>query len=167
MHTFSCLGLRPVFLYHPGTSDQPPQSVFLREKTVWLAEQHQFLFCKRFSKQKLNGELTIFKVFSNLSNSMILRFCGSILESQNYRIACTGLEGILKISQFRPPHTLPWADRTPAAQAAQNPSSLALSTSKDGAPTLLWAAVPGPHCPLPLLGSTQPYVLLHQTSPGN
>jgi len=25
------------------------------------------------------------------------------------------------------------------------PSSLALGTSKDGAPTALWAAVPGPH----------------------
>jgi len=28
------------------------------------------------------------------------------------------------------------------------PSSLALSTSRDGAPQLLRAAVPGPHCPL-------------------
>jgi len=25
-------------------------------------------------------------------------------------------------------------------------SNLALSTSRDGAPQLLWAAVPGPHC---------------------
>jgi len=28
------------------------------------------------------------------------------------------------------------------------PSNLALSTSWDGAPQLLWAAVPAPHCPL-------------------
>ena len=28
------------------------------------------------------------------------------------------------------------------------PSNLALGTSRDGAPQLLWAAVPGPHCPL-------------------
>jgi len=30
----------------------------------------------------------------------------------------------------------------------RDPSSLALSASRDGAPTALWAAVPGPHCPL-------------------
>ena len=40
---------------------------------------------------------------------------------------------------------LPWARCLPPAQAAQNPS-MALSTSRDGAPTL-WAAVPGPHHP--------------------
>ena len=28
------------------------------------------------------------------------------------------------------------------------PSNLALSASRDGAPQLLWAAVPAPHCPL-------------------
>jgi len=30
----------------------------------------------------------------------------------------------------------------PPAQAAQGPSNLALSASRDGAPQLLWAAVP-------------------------
>ena len=33
----------------------------------------------------------------------------------------------------------------PPAQAAHGPSNLAWSTSRDGAPQLLWAAVPGPH----------------------
>jgi len=28
------------------------------------------------------------------------------------------------------------------------PSNLALNASRDGAPTALWTAVPGPHCPL-------------------
>jgi len=28
------------------------------------------------------------------------------------------------------------------------PSKLALSISRDGAPQVLWAAVPAPHCPL-------------------
>jgi len=32
----------------------------------------------------------------------------------------------------------------PSAQAARAPS-MALGTSRDGAPTALWAAVPGPH----------------------
>ena len=36
----------------------------------------------------------------------------------------------------------------PAAQLPRAPSNLALSASMDGAPQLLWAAVPGPHCPL-------------------
>ena len=36
----------------------------------------------------------------------------------------------------------------PRAQLPMVPSNLALSTSRDGAPQLLWAAVPGPHCPL-------------------
>jgi len=56
-----------------------------------------------------------------------------------------GLEGTLKPTQ---PQLLPWADCPPSAQAAQGPSNLALSTSRDEAPTAFWAAVPGPHHPL-------------------
>jgi len=41
-----------------------------------------------------------------------------------------GLEGTLKPTQ---PQLLPWADCPPSAQAAQGPSNLALSTSRDGA----------------------------------
>ena len=36
----------------------------------------------------------------------------------------------------------------PPAQLPRAPSNLALSASRDGAPQLLWAAVPVPHCPL-------------------
>ena len=36
----------------------------------------------------------------------------------------------------------------PAAQLPRAPFNLALSASRDGAPQLLWAAVPVPHCPL-------------------
>jgi len=36
----------------------------------------------------------------------------------------------------------------PTAEAAQGTTSLALSTSGDGNPQLLWAAVPAPQCPL-------------------
>jgi len=55
-------------------------------------------------------------------------------------------EGTLKIAHFQPlchglaaPHQL----RLPRA-----PSNLALSISKDEAPTALWAAVSGTHLPL-------------------
>ena len=40
---------------------------------------------------------------------------------------------------------MPWAGCPPPAQAAQGPSNLGLDTSRDGALTALWAAVPGPH----------------------
>ena len=43
------------------------------------------------------------------------------------------------------PNPLPWAGCPIPAQAAQGPSNPALSTSRDGAPTALWAAVPGHH----------------------
>ena len=56
-----------------------------------------------------------------------------------------GLEGALKPIQFQLT-AMGWL--SPPAQAAQGPSNLALSTSRDGAPTALWAEVPGPHCPL-------------------
>jgi len=36
----------------------------------------------------------------------------------------------------------------PPAQLPRAPPNLALSTSRNGAPQLLWAAVPGPHRPL-------------------
>jgi len=55
------------------------------------------------------------------------------------------LEGTFNCIQ---PQPLPWAGCPPPAQAAQGPSNLALGTSRDGAPTALWAAVPGPHHPL-------------------
>ena len=61
-------------------------------------------------------------------------------------------------------HRMAWADRDlnahpaptmyrgqgchPPAQAVQAPSNVALSASRDGAPQLLWAAVPAPHRPL-------------------
>ena len=44
-----------------------------------------------------------------------------------------GLEGTLKPTQ---PQLLPWADCPPSAQAAQGPSNLALSTSRDEAAQL-------------------------------
>jgi len=59
-----------------------------------------------------------------------------VRESQNG----LGLEDTFETIQ-RPRAVLP-----PPAQAAQSPSSLALSTSRDGALTALWAAVSGPHC---------------------
>jgi len=43
-----------------------------------------------------------------------------------------GLEGTLRVVQ---PHSLPWAVCSPPAQAAQGPS-MALGTSRDGAPTV-------------------------------
>jgi len=55
------------------------------------------------------------------------------------------LEETLKIIQSQPA-AMGWVP--PPAQDVQAPSSLALGTSRDGAPTALWAAVPGPHCPL-------------------
>jgi len=69
------------------------------------------------------------------------------ITNHNYRIKDSfGLGGILKPTQPQPcamgraaPHQL----GLPRA-----PSNLALSTSRDGAPQLLWAAVPGPHHPL-------------------
>ena len=57
-----------------------------------------------------------------------------------------GLEGTLKTIQFQPPAMGRIA--THQIRLPRAPSSLALSTSKDGAPTALWAAVPGPHHPL-------------------
>jgi len=36
----------------------------------------------------------------------------------------------------------------PPAQLPRAPFNLSLSTSRVGAPQLLWTAVPGPHCPL-------------------
>jgi len=63
-----------------------------------------------------------------------------------------GLEGISKPIQ-------PWAAHLPRA-----PSNLAWSTSRDGAPQLLWAAVPGPHGPLSkeFLPNVYPTFLLFQ-----
>jgi len=55
-----------------------------------------------------------------------------------------GLEGTSKPPQLQ---RLLWAG-CPPAQAAQGPSNPALGTSRDGTPTALWAAVPGPHSPL-------------------
>jgi len=48
--------------------------------------------------------------------------------------------------QFQPPaagRAAPQQLRLPRA-----PPLLDLNASRDGAPQLLWAAVPGPHCPL-------------------
>jgi len=36
----------------------------------------------------------------------------------------------------------------PQLRLLRVPSKLASSTSRDGASQLLWAALPGPHCPL-------------------
>ena len=57
-----------------------------------------------------------------------------------------GLEGTLKITQFQPP--CHGQGCPPPVQLPRAPSNLALSTSRDGAPQLLWAAVPVPHRPL-------------------
>ena len=56
-----------------------------------------------------------------------------------------GLKENIKSIQTNP---LLWAGCPPPRQAAQGPSNPALSTSRDGAPTALWAAVPRPPCPL-------------------
>jgi len=62
-----------------------------------------------------------------------------IIESRN------GLEGTLKTIQFQPRAVD--RDSTPPDQLPRSPSSLALSTSRHGAPTApLGQAVPGPHC---------------------
>jgi len=68
------------------------------------------------------------------------------IKSWNHRIIEWLREGILKILQFQfssVPTPAPHQLRLPRA-----PSNLALSTSRDGVPQLLWAAVPAPHCPL-------------------
>ena len=69
----------------------------------------------------------------------------SIIESY-YRI--TGwfdLEGTSK-----PTHPNPCRGQgcPPQLRLPRAPSNLALSASRDGAPQLLWADVPAPHCPL-------------------
>jgi len=56
------------------------------------------------------------------------------------------LEGILKDPLI--PTSSHGQGCPPPAQAAQGPSNLALSASRDGASTALWAAVPVPHRPL-------------------
>jgi len=53
------------------------------------------------------------------------------------------VEGTLK-AHLVPTPAMDWLP--PYDEAA--PSNLALSTSRDGAPTALWAAVPVPHHPL-------------------
>jgi len=56
------------------------------------------------------------------------------------------LEETLKITEFQPPAMGRAAPHQLRLLRAQ--SNLALSTSRDGAPQLLWAAVPAPHGPL-------------------
>jgi len=56
------------------------------------------------------------------------------------------VEGTLRFTELQPPavgRAAPHQLRLPRAPS----SNLALSTSRDGAPQLLWAAVPAPHCP--------------------
>jgi len=57
--------------------------------------------------------------------------------SWNHRTPSVGSD--LKASQFPP---VPWAGLPPSSSAAQGSVNLALSASRDGAPQLLWAAVP-------------------------
>jgi len=57
-----------------------------------------------------------------------------------------GLEGTLKPTQRKP--LAVGRAATHRIRLPRAASNLALSTSRDGAPQLLWAAVPGPHCPL-------------------
>ena len=52
------------------------------------------------------------------------------------------MEGTLKPTHSPTP---PWAGCPPPAQAAQGPPNPAMSACRDGAPTALWAAVPGHH----------------------
>ena len=64
--------------------------------------------------------------------------------SQNHRMVWVGRD--LKAHATPIPaagRAVPHQLRLPRA-----PFSLGLSTSRDGAPQLLWAAVPAPHCPL-------------------
>lgn len=55
-----------------------------------------------------------------------------------------GLEGTSKTIQFQPPAT----GTSHQLRLPRVTSSLAWSTSRDGAPQFLWAAVPGPRYPL-------------------
>jgi len=56
------------------------------------------------------------------------------------------LEGTFKPTQSQPP--VVGRAATHWIRLPRTTSNLALSASRDGAPQLLWAAVPGPHCPL-------------------
>jgi len=81
-----------------------------------------------------------FVSFGASSSHLICLF----IESHNHRIVWVG--GDFKaLPAPTPCHGLvvPHQLRLP-----RSPSNLALSTSRDGAPQLLWAAVPGPHRPL-------------------
>jgi len=67
--------------------------------------------------------------------------------TENHRIIkWLELEGTLRIIKFQPPA----AGRAASHQLTlpRAPSNLALSTSRDGAPQLIWAALPVPHHPL-------------------
>ena len=55
-----------------------------------------------------------------------------------------GLEGTSKPT---PSHPMLWAGLPPSSSAAQGPIQPGLEPSRDGAPQLLWAAVPAPHRP--------------------
>ena len=65
------------------------------------------------------------------------------LLSWNLRMAWVG--GDLKAHQLQPPAT---GRLHPQIGLPRAPPSPTLSASRDGAPTALWAAVPGPHHPL-------------------
>ena len=56
------------------------------------------------------------------------------------------LERSLQPTQPQPPAE--GRDASQQLRPPRAPSSLALSACRDGAPTALWAAVPGPHHPL-------------------
>jgi len=95
-----------------------------------LAAVRAFLeLCDEHLKGKIDRASRVTKLFR-------------LRESQNHRMV--GLEGPLQPTQ---PQPLPWAGCPPPAEAAQGPTQPGLSTSRDGAPTLLWAAVPGPRHP--------------------
>ena len=53
--------------------------------------------------------------------------------------------GALKPTQLQP---LPWASCPPPAQASQGPIQPGPEHLQGWGTTALWAAVPGPHCPL-------------------
>ena len=53
----------------------------------------------------------------------------------------------LKAHSASPPPAMGRA-APPQLRLPRVPSNLAMSASRDGAPQLLWAAVPAPHCPL-------------------
>ena len=95
---------------------------------------------------------------------VVEHFCSStrLQVTQNWRVNFLAGDAGIERSSWN--HRMAWGERAhedcpvptlchgqgchPPAQLPRAPSNLALNASRDGAPQLLWAAVPVPHCPL-------------------